>query len=110
MGCSEADPRGFPERLAGGAGVRSVTPALGWLRIPGMDKSLVGIASSKLNDPYGELKIFSGQASGHLAGAICSKLGIDLARSETHVFSEGNVFVRVLENVRGRDVFIVQGT
>ena len=35
---------------------------------------------------------------------------MELARSETQVFSEGNVFVRVLENVRGRDVFIVQGT
>jgi ribose-phosphate pyrophosphokinase len=75
-----------------------------------MDKSLVCNVSSKLNDPYGELKIFSGQASGALAREICSKLGIELARAETHVFSEGNVFVRVLENVRGRDVFIVQGT
>jgi ribose-phosphate pyrophosphokinase len=75
-----------------------------------MDKSLVCNASSKLNDPYGELKIFSGQASGSLAQAICAKLGTTVAKSETHIFSEGNVFVRVLENVRGRDVFIVQGT
>src|SRR4029078_12726550 len=35
---------------------------------------------------------------------------IELARSETKIFSEGNVFVRVLENVRGRDVFVIQGT
>src|SRR3954451_6118701 len=77
-----------------------------------MDKTMVACtsASSKQDDPFGELKIFSGQASGALAGSICSHLGIALARSETHVFSEGNVFVRVLENVRGRDVFIVQGT
>lgn len=73
-----------------------------------MDKSLV--TSSKLTDPFGELKIFAGSASGELAEAICSHLGIKLARSETHIFSEGNVFVRVLENVRGRDVYIVQGT
>ena len=33
-----------------------------------------------------------------------------LALSETHIFSDGNIFVRVLENVRGRDVYIVQGT
>ena len=32
------------------------------------------------------------------------------AASETHRFSEGNLFVRVLENVRGRDTFLVQGT
>src|SRR5262245_25038455 len=75
-----------------------------------MDKSLVCNVSAKDSDPFGELKIFSGQASQALASKICSKLGINLAQSETKAFSEGNVFVRVLENVRGRDVFIVQGT
>ena len=33
-----------------------------------------------------------------------------LGASETLRFSEGNLFVRVLENVRGRDCFLVQGT
>jgi ribose-phosphate pyrophosphokinase len=61
-------------------------------------------------DPFGELKIFAGRASGTLAHAICAHLGIECARSETKIFSEGNVFVRVLENVRGRDVFVIQGT
>jgi len=75
-----------------------------------MDKSLICNSSAKDNDPFGELKIFSGQASTDLASEICEKLRIEVARSETHTFSEGNVFVRVLENVRGRDVFIVQGT
>ena len=76
-----------------------------------MDKSLVGCnSSSKLTDPFGELKVFAGQASQGLALSICQQLGIEVARSETKVFSEGNVFVRVQENVRGRDVFIVQGT
>jgi ribose-phosphate pyrophosphokinase len=76
-----------------------------------MDKTLVGCnASSKLTDPFGELKVFAGKASKGLAQSICQHLGIELARSETMVFSEGNVFVRVLENVRGRDVFVVQGT
>jgi ribose-phosphate pyrophosphokinase len=73
-----------------------------------MDNSL--ICTSKQADPFGELKIFAGRASRELGGSICSHLGIPLARSETKSFSEGNVFVRVLENVRGRDVFIVQGT
>lgn len=77
-------------------------------RHPGMDKSLV--CTPKLTDPYGEMKIFAGSASRHLADAICGHLGVEIARSETHVFSDGNVFVRVLENVRGRDVYIVQGT
>lgn len=73
-----------------------------------MDQSLI-LPSNQI-DPYGELKIFAGSGSHRLAGAICRKLGVSLARSETKMFSEGNIFVRVLENVRGRDVFIIQGT
>jgi ribose-phosphate pyrophosphokinase len=73
-----------------------------------MDRSLV--CTPKMTDPYGELKVFAGRASQGLARSICQHLGIELAQSETHIFSEGNVFVRVLENVRGRDVYIVQGT
>src|SRR5437588_7268016 len=75
-----------------------------------MDKTLVASnASCKSTDPFGELKIFAGRASGGLGEKICSQLKTHLARSETHQFSEGNVFVRVLENVRGRDVFVIQG-
>ncbi len=73
-----------------------------------MDTSLV--CTPKQSDPYGELKIFAGRASGVLGREICGQLGTTLARAETHTFSDGNIFVRVLENVRGRDVYIVQGT
>ena len=54
--------------------------------------------------------LFAGSASRRLGGAIASYLDQPLAASETHRFSEGNLFVRVLENVRGRDTFLVQGT
>ncbi len=75
-----------------------------------MDKSLICTDDpSKKSDPYGELKVFAGSSSRRLGKAICDRLGMELAKSETMVFSEGNVFVRVLENVRGRDVFIIQG-
>ena len=73
-----------------------------------MDQSL--ICSPKEVDPYGELKIFAGSGSRRLAESICRKIGVPVAQSETKIFSEGNIFVRVLENVRGRDVFIIQGT
>jgi len=73
-----------------------------------MDNSL--ICTSKQTDPFGELKVFAGRASRDLGAALCSEIGITLAKSETKIFSEGNVFVRVLENVRGRDVFVIQGT
>jgi ribose-phosphate pyrophosphokinase len=77
----------------------------------GKDKSLIlNDDSSKKTDPYGELKVFAGSSGQTLARMICDYLRMEQASSEVHVFSEGNVFVRVLENVRGRDVFIVQGT
>src|SRR5918912_1025138 len=54
--------------------------------------------------------LFAGSASAGLAGDVADYLGLRISPSETIQFSEGNLFVRVLENVRGRDVFLVQGT
>jgi ribose-phosphate pyrophosphokinase len=54
--------------------------------------------------------LLAGSASRRLGAAIAEYLGCELGASETLRFSEGNLFVRVLENVRGRDVFLVQGT
>src|SRR6202034_3947098 len=48
--------------------------------------------------------------SRRLGLAIADYLDCPLGASETLRFSEGNLFVRVLENVRGRDVYLVQGT
>jgi ribose-phosphate pyrophosphokinase len=62
-----------------------------------------------LTNPHGELRVFAGTANPKLAQEICAQLQIELSPSECVRFSEGNTFVRVLENVRGRDVFIVQG-
>ncbi len=45
-----------------------------------------------------------------LAQAVADYLECSLGRSETLRFSEGNLFVRVLENVRGRDTYLIQGT
>jgi ribose-phosphate pyrophosphokinase len=54
--------------------------------------------------------LLAGSASRGLGAAIAQYLGCELGASETLQFSEGNLFVRILENVRGRDVFLVQGT
>jgi ribose-phosphate pyrophosphokinase len=54
--------------------------------------------------------LLSGSANRRLAQSIASYLDHPLCQGETHHFSEGNLFVRVPENVRGRDVFLVQGT
>ena len=55
-----------------------------------------------------ELKVFSGTAHPALAMAVCDYLGIALGKVEVFEFSNENIFVRILENVRERDVFIIQ--
>jgi ribose-phosphate pyrophosphokinase len=57
-----------------------------------------------------EFLLFAGSASTRLGAAIAAYLGRRLSACETLRFSEGNLFVRVLENVRGRHTFLVQGT
>ncbi len=54
--------------------------------------------------------LLAGSANTRLAQAIAAYLDHPLCQGETLRFSEGNLFVRVPENVRGRDVFLVQGT
>lgn len=54
--------------------------------------------------------LLAGSASPRLGGAIADYLGWPLGDGETLTFSDGNTFVRVLENVRGRNVFLIQGT
>lgn len=55
-----------------------------------------------------ELKVFTGNAHPRLAEAITRYLKIPLGASEVFEFANGNTFVRILENVRERDVFVVQ--
>ena len=55
-----------------------------------------------------ELKVFTGNAHPALAQAVVEYLSIPLGKSEVFQFSNENIFVRILENVRQRDTFIVQ--
>ena len=55
-----------------------------------------------------ELKVFTGNAHPALAQAVCDYLGIPLGKAEVFEFSNENIFVRILENVRERDVFVIQ--
>jgi ribose-phosphate pyrophosphokinase len=54
--------------------------------------------------------LFAGRANPHLAQEIARHLTMPLGRSEVGQFSDGEVKVELMENVRGRDVFIVQPT
>lgn len=55
-----------------------------------------------------ELKVFTGNAHPNLAKGICEYLHIPLGKAEVFEFSNENIFVRILENIRSTDVYIVQ--
>ncbi len=55
-----------------------------------------------------ELKLFAGNSNPALAREICDYLGINLGEATVSQFSDGEIRVRIEENVRGADVFVVQ--
>ncbi len=57
---------------------------------------------------FEDLKVFSGNAHKGLARDICSYLGVSLGACEVFKFSNDQTFVKILENVREKDVFLVQ--
>ena len=57
-----------------------------------------------------EMKIVTGTAHPELARSICSYLGVPLCDATVSSFPDGETFVKINENIRGRDVFIVQPT
>jgi ribose-phosphate pyrophosphokinase len=59
---------------------------------------------------YEDIMVFAGSGSPRLTARICEYLHITQGKNETLHFSDGNTFVRILENVRGRRVYLVQST
>jgi len=59
---------------------------------------------------YSDMKIFTGNAHRDLASRICAYLGVPLGDATVNSFPDGETFVKINENIRGRDVFIVQPT
>src|SRR6187200_254340 len=57
-----------------------------------------------------EMKIFSGSAHRSLAQRICDFVGVPLGDATVTSFPDGETYVKINENIRGRDVFIVQPT
>ena len=57
-----------------------------------------------------EMKIFTGNAHPELAGDICAYLDVDLGDASVSTFPDGETYVKINDNIRGRDVFIIQPT
>jgi len=56
------------------------------------------------------MMVFTGNANPVLAQEVASHLGIELGRADVGRFSDGEIMLELLENVRGRDVFVLQST
>jgi ribose-phosphate pyrophosphokinase len=56
------------------------------------------------------IKIFTGNSNPGLARDICERMNIPLAKADVTRFSDGEINVQILDNVRGSDVFVVQPT
>jgi ribose-phosphate pyrophosphokinase len=72
-----------------------------------MPKSEHKPARARHDDKF---KIFCGTANEALTDEICAFLGLDRGKATVTRFSDGEVYIQVLENVRGSDVFVVQPT
>ncbi len=66
--------------------------------------------SSVITDGNKRLMVVSGRASGELASKIADRLGVELSPVTTKTFSNGEIYARFEESVRGADIFIVQST
>ncbi len=57
-----------------------------------------------------KIKVFTGNANVPLAREICGHLSVPLANANVRTFSDGEIMVEIGENVRGRDVYVIQPT
>src|SRR3954447_26578851 len=57
-----------------------------------------------------EMKVFSGTANRELSQRICDYIGVPLGQATISSFPDGETYVKIEENIRGRDVFIIQPT
>src|SRR5678816_2518846 len=69
-----------------------------------------GIAAGVNNLPLERLMVFAGNANPRLAHDVAKGLNLSLGRAIVGKFSDGEVMVELLENVRGKDVFVLQST
>ncbi len=63
-----------------------------------------------MNPILDELKVFTGNGHPELAKSVCEYLDIPVGQAEVFKFANDNTFVRIHENIRQRDVFIIQPT
>lgn len=61
-----------------------------------------------MHSEHGDIKLFAGSSGVTFAKRMCKYLGVDLGASEVIHFSDGNIFIRIKETVRDKDVYLIQ--
>jgi ribose-phosphate pyrophosphokinase len=57
-----------------------------------------------------KIRVFTGNSNPALAQKICDNLGVPLGAARVRTFSDGEIMIEITENVRGRDVYVIQST
>src|SRR5213595_396056 len=70
----------------------------------------MGTAAMTNSTPLDRLMVFTGNANPRLAHEVAKHLNLSIGRAIVGKFSDGEVMVELLENVRGRDIFVLQST
>jgi ribose-phosphate pyrophosphokinase len=78
--------------------------------ITGTPTKPTNIVRAETRVPLDNVMVFTGNSNPDLAQAVAKHLGVPLGKAVIGRFSDGEVMVEVMENVRGKDVFIVQPT
>ena len=66
--------------------------------------------NNQTQDPLSNVAILAGNANPELSQQIARQMGVPLGKIQVGRFSDGEINIEVLENIRGRDIFIVQST
>src|ERR1700730_10026419 len=88
---------------------------IGMVRRVAAGKGRFFVLNQRLNEkpPGGrgrDMKILTGNSNRPLAEAISAKLALPLVKANIRRFSDNEIFVEIMENVRGEDVFVIQST
>lgn len=81
----------------------------GWVRVARQTMRSAGCPAG-IHRSTKRVKVFTGNSNPALARAICEAIDIPLGRSTVRPFPNGETFVKIDENVRGEDVYVIQST
>ncbi len=63
-----------------------------------------------MNSDSDKMKVFAGRGNPQLAQRVCDYLKLPLGRGRTELFPDGELMIKIEEDVRGRDCFVVQSS